>query len=393
MAVERQAKRRRVANLVIEEAQVELVDGGIHQQAIDVCQLAHDADSSAGDRCRERRQSRLERTDVRIERGIADVEGHFRVHLRRQRDAAGPRDGEARGRRLHLEREQIAFDADVADHLPDPLVAGEEVADGAVHVEARLLEGAAAAGGEIEQAGERNRGLRGQRQVLHRNRTSIDIERVGPVPSHVGRPGAHASALHQPDVVEPHPGAFEAQPGARRLERLPVGDALVDRHRSEPERPLVIAVDAELPREQPVHGVVIDVESAPQVRHRPPHQAHPGVQLLATVTARVSGREASFRFDRRVAPGDDDVLHVDVSVLDDRGATRRPPLDVPGAHPLARERPFDARTGEAPQHQPVERAVAADRNRVGRGAEGRQDAGEQPIALLPIGARDVKRNA
>ena len=89
----------------------------------------------------------------------------------------------------------------------------------------------------------------------------------------------------------------------------------------------------------------------------------------------------------------DDVLDVGVAVLDDDRAVGRAPDDVEGAHALAAERPFDARPPEAVGHHAVEAAVAADRNRVGAAAERRHQAGEQAIALLPVGARDVERNA
>ena len=104
--IERQADRRRVAQPVVEQPQVEPIDRRLDQQLVDVGELADDANVAAGDGGGVRRQLRIERADVRIERRVGDAERQLRVHRRRQRDAAGARDREARRRRLELQRQQ-----------------------------------------------------------------------------------------------------------------------------------------------------------------------------------------------------------------------------------------------------------------------------------------------
>ena len=147
---------RRVAQPVVEEADVEPIDGGVDEQVVDVGELADHANAAARDGGRERRQARLERADVRIERRVGDVERQLGVHLGRQRDAAGARDGKARRGRLELERHHVAVDVDVADDLADAFVGDEEVTDRPAHVVARHVEGAAAAGREVDQARQRH---------------------------------------------------------------------------------------------------------------------------------------------------------------------------------------------------------------------------------------------
>ena len=68
VAVERDVNRRGVAHLVVEEARVEAVDGRVHQQVVEVGQLADDAHAAAHDRRGVGREPRLEGTDVRVER-------------------------------------------------------------------------------------------------------------------------------------------------------------------------------------------------------------------------------------------------------------------------------------------------------------------------------------
>ena len=165
----------------------------------------------------------------------------------------------------------------------------------------RRLEQAAARRREVELPGERR--LREGHRVdgLDRHAASGEVERVGPLPADVGRAGHLAPRLARLDAVEPHALALEAQRRGRRLERLVVGDALVDLHAPEAKRRLVLAVQVELARDLPFNRVVVEQERVAQVGQRPVGQPHARVDLLAAVAARVAERKASFGFDHRLA--------------------------------------------------------------------------------------------
>ena len=128
---------------VVEQLQIELLDAAVDDEVIDVGELADDADRAAGDRVRERREPRLEETQVRIERRVGEPERQLGVHLVGQRDAAGAGHDEAGRRGLELDRQQLAAQRQPAGQLADAFVAGEEVVHSHAHVVA----------GHIERAG------------------------------------------------------------------------------------------------------------------------------------------------------------------------------------------------------------------------------------------------
>ena len=95
---------------------------------------------------------------------------------------------------------------------------------------------------------------------------------------------------------------------------------------------------------------------------------------------------------RRAVP-DVSVRHIDVAVLDDDLAERRAPEHTPGSELLPGEPTFDARLPERADHHTIKLAVAADR-RLPRGrAKGREQSGQDTIALLPVCARHMKWEA
>ena len=96
MAIERHPNRHRVAQAIVEQAQVELVDRRVHDEVIDVRELADHAKVAAGDGGRIRRELRIEGTQIRVERRIGHRQRHVGVHRLVQRDR--PRAGDRKTR-------------------------------------------------------------------------------------------------------------------------------------------------------------------------------------------------------------------------------------------------------------------------------------------------------
>ena len=382
-----------IADRIVEQARVEPVDRGIDDDAVDVGQLTVDADRAAGERGGVGRQPRLKHAHVRVERGVRHAERQLRGHGVVERDLAAARDRQTGGGRFELQGQQLAVDPDVAHHPADAFVADEEVAEGAADVVARPVERAAAVGSEIDESRERQRRLRHHVERLDGDVARVEVEGVGAVPPDEGGAGAAAVALDDLDVVEPHAVAFEADARQRGVERFPVSDAIGDCHRPGAVGPLVLTGHLKLPGERAVEVVLVETEGVLQVGHRTPDDLDVRVDLLAAVAARVTERKAAGGADRRCARGDEHVLDVGVTVLDHRVAADRSPDDVESAHLLAGERPLDARPAEGIEHHAVERAVAADRDRIGARTERRQHPREDAVAVLPVGAGDVKRDS
>ena len=70
LPIERDADRHVVVDLIVVEARVELVDAHVDEQMIDIGQLADDMYAAAGDGGGVRRQRRVERAHVGIERRV-----------------------------------------------------------------------------------------------------------------------------------------------------------------------------------------------------------------------------------------------------------------------------------------------------------------------------------
>ena len=127
-----------------------------------------------------------------------------------------------------------------------------------------------------------------------------------------------------------------------------------------------------------------------QVSDRPPDDTDARVDLLATISARVTEREPAIHVNGGVAVQDRDARHVRVRVLDHGTAGRSAPHDVERADALAAERAFDPRPAQAVHHHAVERPIAADGNDTRSRPQRREHAGEHPVAFLPVSTRDVE---
>src|SRR5690606_25839296 len=114
---------------------------------------------------------------------------------------------------------------------------------------------------------------------------------VGPVPADIGGAGNGGPALQDVDAVHPYPVTLEAEGGRRVIERLAVGDALVDVQPSEAVGPRVLPEEMEVSRDHAVDVVVLEIERVEEVGHRTALHGHPRVDLLATVGPRITDRE------------------------------------------------------------------------------------------------------
>ena len=171
LLVEQQADRPVVPQRVVEQPHVDAVDGAVDQQVLDVAQLADHADAAADHGGRERRQPRLERAHVRIERGVGEAERQLGVRLGRQRDAARSPTPTSRGDAASISTVMTVLrtpSRPVTSPMPSSL--DEQVADAEPHVVARLVEPAAARGGEVDQARERRLRIRQRGHRLDRAR-------------------------------------------------------------------------------------------------------------------------------------------------------------------------------------------------------------------------------
>src|SRR5436190_18537043 len=131
----------------------------------------------------------------------------------------------------------------------------------------------------------------------------------------------------------------------------------------------------------------------PQAGKVTAHRAEARVDLLSAVVARISERELTVRADLRVAQSHETLGDRHVAVLDDEIADAGSPERIPRPQIVAAEAAFDARALERTAHDAVEFAAPAEGDRVRRRPEVRDDAGEELIALLPVGADDVEWHA
>jgi len=132
---------------------------------------------------------------------------------------------------------------------------------------------------------------------------------------------------------------------------------------------------------------------SPQAGEVAARHAEPRVDLLAAVVAREPEREPAVGAELRAREAHHAVLHVHVLVFHDDVGRAIPPERVPGPEVRTGEVAFDARPPEGARHHAVELAAAAKRHRAGPRPEGRQDPRHHLVALLPVAADDVKRDA
>ncbi len=143
-----------VLQLVVEQCQFEIFHARFDDQLVDVGQLAGDAHRSTGDRAGEGRESRLEETDVGIERRPAESQRQLGVHLLGHRDASGARECESWRCGFEVECQQLTAHGEMPGDLADALISGKEVDDADADVVGRHLEGPGAGGFEAEEAGQ-----------------------------------------------------------------------------------------------------------------------------------------------------------------------------------------------------------------------------------------------
>jgi hypothetical protein len=214
------------------------------------------------------------------------------------------------------------------------------------HVVPRLGERAAAGCREVDQPGRLHFWIREGGNALGGDAAPVNVERVGAVPSNERRARDRAGSLRESDAVEPHSGAVEPERGARLLERLTVRDAVVDRHRAEPDWRPIPARQVELAAQVTGHWPVVELERMTEAVDVAPVDPEPGVQFLAIVVPRIPEREQPLGADVRTTLPDDAVADRHVAVLHDdlRGAVA--PDGVPGTHVLTGKQPLDTRMPE-----------------------------------------------
>ena len=107
LPVDGQLDRALIAQTIVDEPQVELLDRRRDAQGVAVVELAGHANRAAGRRRCVRREVGLEHAHVRIERRVAHPERQLGVGVVVERDAAGARHREARRRRFELVGQQL----------------------------------------------------------------------------------------------------------------------------------------------------------------------------------------------------------------------------------------------------------------------------------------------
>ena len=212
------------------------------------------------------------------------------------------------------------------------------------------------------------------------------------MPSHpdVCRAGDRTGRLGEVDAVETHASAVETQRCGRLLERFPVSNAIVEGHGAEPYRRFVVAGEVELTAQSTRDRPVVEFERMAQAVEIAVAHANARVDLFAAVLPRITERVEALSANFRVALANQPVGHRHVAVLDHdlRGAVT--PERVPRSQVFAAEDPFHPRPPERAGHAAVELAAAAKRDNAGPGAKVGQQAGQDLVALLPVGARHVK---
>ncbi len=205
-----------------------------------------DANRAARHGGRVRRQFRHEQSDVRIERAVVEAERQLAVGFLVQRDAADPGDREARRRDVGLAIDFLSAKRERAGDQAHRLLADRQLVDPEPHVVARVLERAAAGSGKFDDACRLRLRKRERRDAFGRNTPAVGVEGIRAVPSDEGRTRDRAGRFGDARGVEPDAVAVEPERRRAFLERLAIGDAVVDRHGAESNRPLVVAGEMKL---------------------------------------------------------------------------------------------------------------------------------------------------
>ena len=130
-----------------------------------------------------------------------------------------------------------------------------------------------------------------------------------------------------------------------------------------------------------------------QVNERPPGDSDARVNLVAAVTPGKPQRELPIRANLRVALGQGRVRHEHVTVLDREVRATAPPDHVPRPETFAVELAENAGPLERFEQHAVELAIAAHRHGSCSRPECGHDPGKDAVALLPVQAAHVERNA
>ncbi len=154
--VEREANRCRILQRVVEQLHLDRIDRRLHQQVVQVGQLADHPNRPAADPGGVLGQTREKQPEVRIERAVVKPERELAVGLRRERDAAGRRERKTRRGGVEVAAELVAAERQRAGHLSDGFVADGEIIHADLEVVAWHLEGAVAGGRELSHPGNRH---------------------------------------------------------------------------------------------------------------------------------------------------------------------------------------------------------------------------------------------
>ena len=130
-----------------------------------------------------------------------------------------------------------------------------------------------------------------------------------------------------------------------------------------------------------------------QIDERPSRYPDARVDLVAAVAAREPERELPIGANLGIALGQRGVRHEDVTVLNRKVGAAGAPHDIPGFEPLALERALNTRTLERFEENAVELAVTSHLHGARARAERRHDPRQHAVALLPVQARHMERDA
>ena len=391
--LEREPHLALVVQPVVEERELGVLvgDAHVHDEIRGVEERAFHVHRATHDRAGVGRHLRREEFQIRIERRVEQPQKQRRIAMFVERDAAGSSDLQTiRDRIQPVERQHVVLHRQLAVNLADAFVAGVEVGDRAVEFVARRIEPAVATRLELQHARERRLRHFEVVQRFDRHAHAVHREHVGAVPADPRVAGDFARSFRHDETAEPHPVAFEAEVRRGTFKRLAPRDAGLDLNLAGADELLIGPVQQEISlRQRAIHRPVAQPERRAELVERPAPDGDPAVHFLFArlVAKRVPAVGPNRRAGRL---RDEAVLDVHEAVFDDDLTLGAAPDDAPRAHIVGGELAGDARGLELLRQLPVERAAAADLDRAGRRIELRHDAGEEPIACLPVVARDVE---
>ena len=147
----------------------------------------------------------------------------------------------------------------------------------------------------------------------------------------------------------------------------------------------------ELARQLTGNRILVELEGVPEAVNVSSCHTNARIDLLSAILARVPQRKKPCGVNLGSGAANDAARDVHVRVLHHDVSGAVAPVRIPGAQILAGEVAFNSRPPERAGHDAVEPAAATERDRPRRRSEIRDDAGQYPIALLPVPARHMKR--